>query len=136
MTYRHVHGVRYGEVDAQRVVYNAHYLAWCDDAVEEWLASLEDDLDVAALGWDFMLRRAVIEWQGSTGLRDHVEVEVGVGRWGTASFDLWFTGRVADRPAFTATITYVGVRLGSTETMATPAEVRTLLGDPVAAPPP
>jgi acyl-CoA thioesterase FadM len=28
--------VRYGEVDMQRVVFNAHYLAYCDDAVERW----------------------------------------------------------------------------------------------------
>jgi len=110
------------------------------DAQHERLGELRTDIERRNRRW----------WSAPTGraaqsvreatpellYRDHVEVEVGVGRWGTASFDLWFTGRVADRPAFTATITYVGVRLGSTETMATPAEVRTLLGDPVAAPPP
>lgn len=136
MTYRHTHRVRYGEVDAQRVVYNAHYLAWCDDAVEAWLASLDDDLDLAVLGWDFMLKRAVLEWQGSSGLRDQVDVEVGVGRWGSTSFDLWFVGTVRDRPVFNATITYVGVRLGTAEPMVTPAAVRTRLGEPVATPGP
>ena len=28
--------VRYGEVDMQRVVFNAHYLAYCDDAADLW----------------------------------------------------------------------------------------------------
>ena len=38
MADRYVHHirVRYGEVDMQRVVFNSHYLAYCDDAVESW----------------------------------------------------------------------------------------------------
>ena len=123
-----VHRVRYGEVDLQRVVYNAHYLAWCDDAVEEWFASLP----VAAkdLGWDFMVKRATIEWTGSAGLRDDATIEVGVERWGRTSFQLGFTGRVGERAVFTAAITYVGVVDGTAEPMAPPPEVRAALGEP------
>jgi acyl-CoA thioester hydrolase len=123
-----VHHVRYGEVDKQGVVYNAHYLAWCDDAVEEWFASLP--VSAAALGWDFMLKRATIEWTGSAGLRDDATIDVGIERWGTASFELGFTGRVGERPVFTAAITYVGVVAGTTQTMPPPAEVRAALGEP------
>jgi YbgC/YbaW family acyl-CoA thioester hydrolase len=122
-----VHRVRYGEVDSQGVVYNAHYLAICDDAFEEWFASLP--FSASGLGWDCMLKKASIEWTGSAGLRDDVTVEVGVERWGNTSFDLGYTGRVGERPVFTATITYVGVVAGTTTTMAPPAEVRTALGD-------
>lgn len=47
MTYTHHIRVRYGEVDMQRVVSNAHYLAYCDDAADLWYRSLgagpEDD---------------------------------------------------------------------------------------------
>ena len=32
--------VRYGEVDMQRVVFNAHYLAYCDDAADLWFRTL------------------------------------------------------------------------------------------------
>jgi acyl-CoA thioester hydrolase len=123
-----VHHVRYGEVDAQRVVYNAHYLAICDDAFEEWFASLP--FSASALGWDCMLKRATIEWTGSAGLRDDVTVDVGVTRWGTTSFDLGYVGRVGERPVFTAIITYVGVVAGTTETMPPPPEVRAALGEP------
>jgi acyl-CoA thioester hydrolase len=123
-----VHRVRYGEVDAQRVVYNAHYLAWCDDAVEEWFASL--DFSNADLGWDFMVKRATIEWTGSAGLRDVATIEVGVERWGRTSFELGFTGRVGERAVFTAAITYVGVADGTTRPMPPPAEVRAALGEP------
>jgi acyl-CoA thioester hydrolase len=122
------HRVRYGEVDAQRVVYNAHYLAWCDDAVEEWFAS--QDFSNSELGWDFMVKRASIEWTGSAGLRDEATIDVGVERWGRTSFELGFAGRVGERPVFTATITYVGVVDGTTQPMPPPAVVRTALGEP------
>jgi len=123
-----VHRVRYGEVDAQGVVYNAHYLAIADDAVEEWFASLP--VASSDLGWDFMLKRATIEWTGSAGLRDEITVDVGIERWGNTSFELGFAGRVRERPVFTATITYVGVVAGTTTTMPPPAEVRAALGEP------
>ena len=35
--YRHTIRVRYGEVDKQGVVFNAHYMAYMDDAMETWL---------------------------------------------------------------------------------------------------
>jgi acyl-CoA thioester hydrolase len=126
--FTHVHRVRYGEVDAQRVVYNAHYLAWCDDAVEDWFAATR--LDPGATGWDFMLKRATIEWSGSSGLRDEATIRVGVERWGSTSFELGFAGAVGERPVFEARITYVGVVFGTTQPMAVPAAVRAALGEP------
>jgi acyl-CoA thioester hydrolase len=130
--YRHHHRVRYGEVDAQRVVYNAHYLAICDDAVEEWFASLPLEA-VVPTTWDFMLKRATVEWQGSAGLRAVITVDVAVERWGTTSFDLGFVGTVGERAVFTAVITYVGVRPGTTEPLSPPEAVRRALGEPGAA---
>jgi len=38
MTFAHRHAVRYLEVDAQGVVFNAWYLAWFDDAMTAFLA--------------------------------------------------------------------------------------------------
>ena len=122
------HRVRYGEVDKQGVVYNAHYLAICDDAVEEWFASLP--VSAPDFGWDFMLKKATIEWTGSAGLRDDITVEVGIGRWGNTSFELGFTGRVEERRVCTAAITYVGVEAGTTTPMPPPAEVRAAVGEP------
>ena len=45
-------------------------------------------------------------------------------RWGDTSLDVTFDGRVGERAVFTCTITYVGVRLGTLETMPAPAEIR------------
>jgi len=124
--FRHSIRVRYGEVDMQRVVFNAHYLAYCDDACESWVR----DRGVRMLdnGWDFMLKKATVEWSGSATVGDTIDIDVAASRWGNTSFDVTFSGSVAGRPVFTAVITYVGVRLGTLETMAPPADVRSRLG--------
>jgi acyl-CoA thioester hydrolase len=100
--------VRYHEVDLQNVVFNAHYLAFCDIACAAWMH--------AAIGWtgtddpvDWMLVKVVMEWQGSATYGDVVDVDCGIARWGNSSFDVAFRGTVEDRPVFTATITYVCV---------------------------
>ena len=123
--YVHRIRVRYGEVDMQRVVFNAHYMAYCDDAVERWLAA--KGVSVFEVGWDFMLKKAVLEWKGSATVHDELDIAVEVARWGNTSFDVLFTGRVGDRPVFTNTITYVGVKLGTQETAPPPDEVKRIL---------
>jgi acyl-CoA thioester hydrolase len=125
--YVHHIPIRYGEVDMQGVVFNAHYLAYFDDAVDRWLRTL--DVHFETLGWDLMLKKAVVEWHGPAGIGDTLAVGVQVVRWGNTSFDIGFDAAVGERPVATATITYVGVKVGTTETMAPPAEVRTLLGE-------
>jgi len=119
--YVHRIRVRYGEVDMQQVVFNSHYMAYCDDAVEMWLRHL--GLRVLDHGWDFMLKKAVMEWDGAASVHETIEISVGLARSGTTSFDVSFHGRVGDRPVFRCTITYVGVRRGTRETMPPPSAV-------------
>ena len=124
--YVHRIRVRYGEVDMQRVVFNANYLAYCDDAVDTWLRSIAVSFESS--GWDVMLKKAVVEWQSGAGLGDELDIAVGVTRWGNTSFDVGLRGSVAGEPVFTATITYVGVRHGTLEPLAAPQEIRDALG--------
>jgi acyl-CoA thioester hydrolase len=120
--YRHEIRVRYGEVDLQGVVFNAHYLAYCDDACDTWMRTVDGGLGND--GWDIMLKKADITWHGSAGLGDVLAIDVGVSRFGNSSFDVAFDGTVADRPVFTAIITYVAVRFGTTEPIAVPERFR------------
>lgn len=124
--YVHRIRVRYGEVDMQRVVFNAHYLAYCDDACERWFAVRQVDMEGA--GWDCMLKKATIEWAGTATVHDELDIEVAVRRWGNTSFDVGFDGSVEGRPVFSATITYVGVKLGTKEKLAAPPDIRAALG--------
>ena len=117
--------IRYGECDMQRVVFNAHYMAYCDDAVERWLAA--KGVQVNDVGWDFMLKKAVLEWQGTATVHETLDIAVEAVRWGNTSFDVRFTGTVGERPVFTNVITYVGVKLGTLETAPPPEDVKRIL---------
>ncbi|MEA3055886.1 MAG: acyl-CoA thioester hydrolase [Actinomycetota bacterium] len=123
--YVHTVRVRYGECDMQRIVFNANYMAYCDDAMECWFQAV--GMRALDHGWDFMLKRAVIEWQSSATVAEVIDIGVEVARWGTTSFDVSFVGTVGERPVFTMLITYVGVELGTSETMPPPAEVKAAL---------
>jgi YbgC/YbaW family acyl-CoA thioester hydrolase len=125
-----VHHVRprYGEIDLQRVVFNAHYLAYCDDAADLWLRSF--GLQPETSPWDVMVKKAVITWSGAARVHDDLAIAVRVSRWGTTSFDVTFEGTVDDRPVFVAELTYVAVRAGTTETVRVPDDFRAVAGGP------
>jgi YbgC/YbaW family acyl-CoA thioester hydrolase len=119
--------VRYQEVDMQRVVFNGHYLGWCDVVCARWFEE--------ALGWtgaddaiDWMVVHAAITWQGSATYGDTVDIDCGIGRWGTTSFDLAYRGTVRGEPVFTAVVTSVCVEPGTKQTRPVSDEMRAALG--------
>ncbi len=119
MIYTHSIRVRYGELDPQGVVFNANYLAYCDDAMDRWLHStILTDLE--ALGLDLMLKKAEIVWQAPAHLGDVLALKVQVIKWGNTSFVAEFvtTG------IFAATITYVCVKHKTTTPMRFPDALR------------
>ena len=122
MSYLHRIRVRYGECDMQRVVFNANYLAYCDDAADLWFQALGVDLE--SHGWDVMVKKASVTWSGSAKARDELAIAVAVRRWGNTSFDLGFDGSVGEQPVFSADITYVAVKAGTTETVRVPDDFR------------
>ncbi len=118
MTFRHEIRIRYGEVDMQGVVFNAHYLAFVDDCVDSWLRSI--DAHFERFGWDLMVKKATIEWAGGAGLGDVLTLVPHVSRWGTTSFDVTIEGSVGERPVFEAMVVYVGVTTGTRRDRADP----------------
>ena len=127
MTYSIDIKIRYGEVDRQGVVFNAHYLAYLDDVVDSWLREFEGDFE--SLGWDLMLKNASLEWHGPAGIGEVLNVQANVSRWGNTSFDISFEVKVGNRLVLTAKIVYVGVRTGTTETLQVPEKIREHLSD-------
>jgi acyl-CoA thioester hydrolase len=118
--------VRYGECDMQGVVFNAHYLAYVDDATDTWFrAALGGDYE--RHGVDVMLKKAVVDWRRPLRFPDEVELLCSVSRWGTASFDVTVDGVVGGEDRFTATITYVCVGHGTTQPMRVPPVLREAL---------
>jgi len=125
VAFRHAIRVRYGECDQQGVVFNAHYLAYVDDALEQWMRTALGA--VYLTGFDVMLKKATVEWSSPARHLDELVLTPAVTRWGTASFDVTVEGAVDDRRVFTATILYVSVRPGSHEPVPVPDGVRATL---------
>ena len=123
--YRHDFEVRYGEVDLQGVVFNAHYLAYVDHCIDRWLRSL----DVLSDGgeWDIMVKKASVEWHGSAGLGEVLSLVPSVTRWGNTSFDVTIDGSVGERLVFQAIVVYVGVAMGTKTPTPVPEKFRTAL---------
>ncbi len=114
--------VRYAECDSQGVVFNAHYLAYCDHAMDELLrAAVGDDSD-----FELMVKAANLTWHSALRYRDVAVLECAVTRWGTTSMDVTFTGSVGTEPRFDAVLTYVAVTRGEANTAprVIPDEVR------------
>ncbi len=128
MPFKHQIRVRYGECDQQGVAYNPHYLTWVDDATEVWIRGLAPGGDYRELGWEWMLVRAVVEWQSSARNGDLVDIDTAVVRYGSSSFDFGFIGTIAGRAVFRARTVCVSVTAVTLERIETPAQVRDLLG--------
>lgn len=133
MTFTTTVRVRYAEVDAQQVVFNAHWLTYADDAVTRFLEHL--GYDPATLwspdgggSFDIMVRASALDFAGSAGFDDVVTLAVTATRLGTSSFDLEVAASVDGRAAVTITTTYVCVPPGEQRSMPIPDELRERLG--------
>ena len=127
--FRHRISVRYGEVDQQGVVFNAHYLAYMDDAMETWMREFPHLRQT--FGWDMMLKKCTLEWQGSVASGELLDIDVAVTHWGRTSWRLGYVGTCEGRAVFTAEVVYISVQLGSSKAIETPAGVRQAFGEAV-----
>ena len=124
----YVHGikVRYSEVDSQGIVFNAHYLAYCDDTFESWFrACFADRLQSHAV--EIVVKRAVIEWHTAARLADAIEVGLHLERVGRTSFEFRFEGSIQGTRAFVAQLTYVVVNRATFEPLEIPDRLRSVL---------
>jgi acyl-CoA thioester hydrolase len=128
VTYRHPVRIRYGECDMQKVVFNANYLAYIDDATDTWFREALGGFE--STGFDFMVKKVTVEWQSAARFGEVLELEVGIARWGTTSFDIGVVGRVGERAVLAATLVYVSTVPGSPTPRPVPPDVRAALGGP------
>jgi acyl-CoA thioester hydrolase len=100
--------VRYAECDQQGIVFHAHYLTWCDEAVTGWFeATGAGYADLLARGLDTRVVASALDWSSSARYGDVVEVDVGTERVGGSSFVVGFAVRVGDRVCCRVRTTYV-----------------------------
>ena len=126
-TFEHRIRVRYAEVDGQGVVFNAHWLTYCDDACTRFMESLGFGSEFWTHDFDVMLVKATLEWQGPARFDEWVTARVAPCRIGTKSFDLRYTMHVGERACCSAVITYCSVLPGPNTPIVIPADVRAAL---------
>ena len=80
--------VRYAEIDAQGVVFNANYLAYFDTAITEYIRALPYEYGLGgdpATGTDFHIVKAIVEYKAPIRFDDEIEVGVRAARLGRTS---------------------------------------------------
>ena len=79
--------VRWAEVDLQGVVFNGHYLTYCDVCVTEYWRAIGMPYPAAflAIGSDLFVRKATLEYHAAAVFDDELEVCGRTTRLGTSS---------------------------------------------------
>lgn len=100
--------VRYAECDMQGIVFNAHYLAWADEAMTAVLAGLGTPYQgLLARGLDTSVVASELSWSGPARWGEVVHIDGEVERVGRTSFTVAFTIGVEDRVCCRVRTTYV-----------------------------
>ncbi|HEY7008474.1 MAG TPA: thioesterase family protein [Jatrophihabitantaceae bacterium] len=95
--------VRYAEVDGQGVVFNSHYLLYCDEA----MAAFCRERDLLALADRVQLVSSTLTWKSGARWGETIDVDVACARVGRTSFTLHFEIRADGRDSCTVETTYV-----------------------------
>jgi acyl-CoA thioester hydrolase len=127
MGFRYRFRPRYIDCDAQRVMHNANYLAYVDDAIDCFARDRLGDFEEH--GFDFMVRKATIEWIAPVRHNDCVEIDVSVTRWGNTSFDVTCIGTRDGEPVFTCVSLNVSTTPGAPVPVPVPDHIKAALSE-------
>jgi acyl-CoA thioester hydrolase len=121
--------VRYGECDAQKVVFNSRYSEYVDLAAAEFLRVLGFEQEIQTAELDYQLVKQTIEWRGPARFDQVLEISVGTQHLGTTSFTLLTEFRIAGEEAVivTSETVYVHVDTHTLKKSPIPARLRDAL---------
>ena len=119
--------VRYGECDAQQVVFNARYGDYVDLAITEYFRLLFGGFkELLKQGLDNQVVRLAIDWKSPARFDDVLALSVETVRIGNTSYTMQvvFSDHLSARPIATAEVTYVLVSAGDHQKLSLPADFR------------
>jgi YbgC/YbaW family acyl-CoA thioester hydrolase len=121
--------VRWAEIDAQKIVFNGHYLMYFDTAIAAyWRAlALPYHETMEYLGGDLYVRKATLEYEGSARYDDVLDIGIRCGRIGTSS--IVFHGAVfrGDQGLVGCELVYVFADPATQTSKPVPQELREVL---------
>jgi len=121
-------GFRYSEIDAQGIVFNAHYLTYFDTAITEYFRAVGCDYKalVTRAGSDFHTVKSLVEYAAPLAFEEETEVGVRTGRIGNSSltFTLAIRGRGELEPRATGEIVWVNTDQASHTATPLPSDLK------------
>lgn len=124
--------VRWAEVDMQGVVFNGHYLTYCDVCVTEyWRAiGLRYPEDVVRHGADIFLRKATVEYHAPAVYDDELQVCGRTARLGRSSLRFiveMYRRSAHEAPLIEAELIHVNADPASKQSVCWPQSMRELI---------
>lgn len=123
--------IRYAEIDAQGIVFNAHYLTFMDTAVYEYFRSMEFDFRtyIETTGKDFHTIHAELDFSASSGLDEVLEVGVRTTKIGNSSltFQMNVFGEGEDESRVRGGLVWVHTDLKTSKSQPLPQELRRVI---------
>ena len=121
--------VRWAEVDLQGVVFNGHYLAYCDVCATEYWRAIGMTYPGAfeTIGADLFVRKATLEYHAPAGYDDELDICGRTSRLGTTSLTFsveMFRAGQRERALVTGELVYVCTDAVSRQSMQLPALLR------------
>ena len=113
----HLFRIRYSEIDAQGIVFNAHYFTYFDTAITEFIREINFDYKalIASEGLDFYLVKSTIEYFKPAAFDQLIEVGVSIARVGRSSitWELAIFRKDEDECLARGELVWVCTKLGS-----------------------
>ena len=124
--FRYYLRVRYGECDAQKVVFNSRYSEYVDVATSEFLRALGFSQIFIVGALDFQVVKQTVEWKAAARYDQVLELSMEAVHLGNTSFTLAAEFRVAGQSLVIATAqtVYVLVEVDTLRKTPLPADLR------------
>ena len=121
--------VRWAEIDAQKIVFNAHYLTYFDTAIAGyWRAmAMPYAQTMEYLGGDLFVRKATVEYHGSARYDDVLDIGVRCARIGNSSILFEGTAFRQDEVLVSCELVYVFADPEAQSSRPVPQQLRDLL---------
>lgn len=101
-TFRYYLRVRYGECDAQKVVFNARYADYVDLGTIEFLRAIGFGAEVISGALDYQLVKLTLEWKAPARFDQVLELSIYASQLGNTSFTVVTEFRIAGEEALIA----------------------------------
>lgn len=127
--FRYYLRVRYGECDAQKVVFNSRYSDYVDISTSEFMRALGFGEALVNGSFDFQLVKQTLEWKAPARFDQVLEISVYPRHLGNTSFTFATEFRIAGdkRIIATAETVYVYVQAHTLQKMPLPEQFRAAL---------